>query len=115
MHECLRLYDAALRILAKEVEAFDREDEEHLEELCRERYDLMEEAWNLRAGCDSVLLRGRLEAIRNAQDSLAGRARMTRDNLRLALQSSRKESGRLNAYGKLVTTRQNALILSKEG
>ena len=115
MHESLRLYDAALGLIAKESEALDIEDEEQLDDLCRARVVLMEEAWRKRNGCDPVLLMQKLESIRQAQQTVMRKARIASNTLRLALQSSRKESGRLSGYGKLVNAGQRALIISKEG
>ena len=115
MHESLRLYDAALELVAEEAKALDHEEEERLEELFEARTSLMEEAWRKRDGCAPELLAQKLEAVRLAQSLLARKATIARDTLRLALQSSRKESGRLAGYGRVTQTGQSALILSKEG
>lgn len=115
MHACLRLYDAVLDLLERETEALDQEDEARLPELCEKRTALMAQAWESRAGCSAPLLREKLEAVRAAQALLTAKAAMQRDTLRLALQSSRRENTRLAGYGKVVASRQNALIVSKEG
>lgn len=115
MHECLRLYETSLELLRREEEAVEREDEERLQELCEKRAALMKEAWEKRAGCDPLLVLEKLEAIRQAQTKLSAKANAQRETLRLALQSSRRENTRLAGYGKVVSHRQNALIVSKEG
>ena len=115
MHESLRLYDESLTLMHQEKQALEAEDEERLMELCEKRKAFMKEAWEKRAGCDRLALLERLEAIQEAQDDLTRRAREATEMLRLALQSSRKENTRLTGYGKVVGSRQNALIVSKEG
>lgn len=115
MHESLRLYDMCLALLDQEAEALENENEELLEELCRKRVTLMEDAWEKRDGCDPVLLLERLENIRSAQKELTAQTRMQTETLRMTLQNSRKESSRLAGYGKAVGNGQNASLLRKEG
>ncbi len=115
MHECLRLYDSALALVRQEAEAIEHGEEELLESLLRERETLMEEAWRKRAGCDPDLVAERLSAIRLAQEAAGRMARINRDNLRLALQSSRRESDRLSGYGRVTNTMHGAFIISKAG
>jgi hypothetical protein len=115
MHASLRLYDDCLTILGQESEALENEDEERLRELCEKRARLMEEAWRKKDGCETALLRERLDALRQAQDSLIARTRMQTQTLRLALENNRRESNRLAGYGKAVGCGQNAFLLRKEG
>ena len=115
MHESLRLYDVSLSILEQEIQALDNEDEELLTELCGKRAALMEEAWEKRAGCPADLLLERLKMIQEVQGTLAAKARMQTETLRLDLQHNRKESTRLTAYGKALGHGQNMYMLRKEG
>ena len=115
MHESLCLYDTCLTLLDQERQALEAGEEEHLAELCEKRRTYLEEAWEKRAGCDPEQIQQKLEAILKAQAALTHRAQEEADILRMTLQNSRRENTRLNGYGKVVTRRQSALIVSKEG
>lgn len=115
MHESLRLYDASLAILEQELQALDGGDEELQTDLCEKRVQIMGEAWVKRAGCPVTLLLERLNAIHEAQETLAAKTRGQTETLRLELRNSRKESTRLNGYGKVLGNRQDMRIVRKEG
>ena len=115
MHDSLRLYDLSLAMIGQEIEALESEDDDRLMGLCEARMEYMQEAWDKRAGCDPGALLKRLEAIRKAQRILADKTRDVTDAMRVALQNSRRENARLAGYGKVISHRQSALIVSKEG
>lgn len=115
MHESLRLYDAALHFLRQEEKALDAEDDDRLAELFGQRAAVMAQAWEKRDGCDAASLLRKLEAVRTAQAELARKAAMQKETLRLALQNSRKQGNRLAGYGKLVSNKDTAFTMIKEG
>ena len=115
MHESLRLYDAALEVLAGEMDALENEDEERLLELSGKRAALVEEAWEKREGCPSAPILERLNTLREAQVSLTAKASAQAETLRLSLKDSRQESTRLAGYGKALGSRQSMSLLHKEG
>ncbi len=115
MHESLRLLDAALELTRREDDALAAEDEERMHDLCEERTILMARAWEKRAGCDVTQLRGRLEAIRKAQDALTATAEAASGRLRAALQSSREQGNRLAGYHKVVARQTSAMLLQTRG
>lgn len=115
MHECLLLYDTALDLLAQEERAVAQENEDILDDLVAQRTTIMQTAWEKRAGCPAALVMEKLEAIQRKQARIEREADKKLELVRLSLQSSRKENTRLSGYGKVVSHRQSALIVSKEG
>lgn len=115
MHESLRLYDTALSILTSEMEALDQEDDDLLAELFEKRAQVMAEAWKKRSGCGERLLLEKLESILKAQNELTQKANMQKETLRLSLQNSKKQGDRLAGYGKVVSNRDTAFTMIKEG
>lgn len=115
MHESLRLYDTALSILTREMEALDQEDDDLLAQLFDQRAQVVAEAWEKRSGCSERLLLEKLKSILKAQNELTQKANMQRETLRLSLQNSKKQGNRLAAYGKVVSNRDTAFTMVKEG
>lgn len=115
MHESLRLYDAALAILAEETAALENQNEERLPEMSEQRMLLLEEAWEKRAGCPASFLLERLQTLQKAQSNLTAKAETRREDLREKLKKSRKESVRLTGYGNSLKSGQNITLLCKQG
>lgn len=115
MHESLRLYDTALQLMAKESEALEKEDDDLLAGIFKERVHAMAEAWEKREGCDKTKLLEKLGGILKIQDELMQKAHLQRESLRLTLQNSKREGSRLAGYGKAVSNRDTAFTIVREG
>lgn len=116
MADSLSLLDMALQLGERELGALTMGDVDAAESASRERAELVEMAWNRRdTEAPEALhdLRSKLLRLQCLQGRLTEEARRLHDNIRSQLQQSRRETQRLDGYGRGARTTPRVLTLER--
>lgn len=96
MHPCTALLEKIIALCRVEERALADEDIDKVEELSRERADLLREVWEVRAGYPDEELHAALLRIKDEQTRLGLAAEALHRRLREQQQASRKQSRYFN-------------------
>lgn len=97
-----QLFDEALRIGARELDALRAGDVDLASELCEQRAALMEQGWARREN-DLGEVRSRLIALRDLQEQLFAEGSALKQEIKDRLNQSKQQMRRMRGYGQAVS------------